>query len=137
MHRFFIVIYIIFFLFNYYFPFIYNSHFYQNVSKYSLIPFAIYFFRINIISLSDLFFQIFIFIPFGFLAITNKKAYIKTFLLGFFVSCMLEVFQVFIETRYVDITDAISGGTGCFLGHYISYKFLLFRKNLAKVYKTT
>lgn len=122
-------VYLVYLSFNNLFPFILTENISDNFSVYSLIPFSAYFVTISVSSLSDLLSQVFIFMPAGVILIKNK-GYLKTFFLGTVLGCLFEIPQIFISTRFFDVTDILSVGIGCVLGRYLMIKFQSFRRTI-------
>lgn len=120
----FVIVYAVFFIFNYLYPFEFSPQIREKLSFYSLIPFAIYLFNINPANISDIFLQIFMFVPIGIILIRNDKTSImKSFFAGFVCGLLFEIIQLFIVTRYFDITDAILAAAGTSIGHYCHVNF--------------
>ncbi len=134
MMRFFLVMYCIYILFNTMFPFQIEPSPSSKLSLYTIIPFSMYFVRINIFSVSDLSTQIITFIPMGICGIFNKhRKNSKAFVIGLLSGMVLELVQIFIATRYCDSTDAILAGTGALCGNILAKRFFEFRKNTASI----
>ena len=76
----------------------------------------------------DFFLNIFCFIPLGFLCPMLSKTYEeqakKTLLLGFVLSLIIEISQLFTLYRATDINDLIANVLGTVIGYYI-YKFFV------------
>ncbi|GEM_PF-4375602 len=124
----FVIVYILFFVFNYLYPFEFISDIADKISFIAFIPFAIYFFKIDAGNISDIFLQIFLFIPMGIIIIRSRKvSFIKSFIAGFICGLIFETLQLYIATRYFDITDAILAGIGTYIGHYCRVGFIKIR----------
>ncbi|MCP5461676.1 MAG: VanZ family protein [bacterium] len=131
MRLFFTFNYTIFFIFNYFFPFRLADTFSSNISWYSIIPFASYFVTISMSSIADLIAQILLFLPIGcYLARNKHLSLFRIFSAGCIVALICELPHCAIATRFCDITDVISGGTGCALGYYWTHRFFALRTAL-------
>lgn len=141
MRLFFTLYYSVFFIFNYFFPFRLTDSLSSNISWYSTIPFASYFVTITMSSVADLIAQILLFLPIGCYLTRNKRfSLFHIFAAGCFAALVCELPHCVIATRFCDITDVISGGTGCALGYYWTHRFFPLRtalKRTAITYQTT
>ena len=65
----------------------------------------------------QVFLNILLFIPFGFLyPLIRKTSLLKTVLYGFCLSLSIEILQFFFSVRIADVTDLINNTAGAFLG---------------------
>ena len=131
---FFTVNYTLFFLFNYLFPFTLTDTIRNNISLYSIIPFASYFVTISLGSIVDLCTQIFLFVPLGCYCAKANGSYKKSFWIGCLIALLFESSHIFLATRFYDITDILSGGIGSALGHYCTIRIFLYRRHLMASY---
>lgn len=87
-------------------------------------------------SIINLFGNIGFFIPIGFfLPFVSKKfaAWWKTVLFGFFLSLLIESWQLFLPARGTDIDDIILNTLGTLIGYFV---FFLFSKLFPKILKS-
>lgn len=87
----------------------------------SLIPFYSYIQHMNIFTIQDIIGSIIIFIPLGYLWVTEKKKtrFFSAILSGISYALLPELGQLFILHRYFDITGVILGSFGFYIGTYI------------------
>ncbi len=127
---FFYLIFWLFLIFNYLYPFQLDPN-PEFPKTSSMIPFSLYFFNIDPQrspvnfgnNIADMITQIILFLPIGFGFSSFKKKYIQMFFIGFFVCFNLEFCQIFIKSRVFDITDAMVAGFGCVVGHSLKWRF--------------
>lgn len=101
----------------------------------NLIPFAQSVIVNGKVDFSEIFQNLFAFIPFGVLisAISEKKSFLQKLLPAFFVSLAFEILQFIFSIGASDITDVITNTLGGLIGIGI---FVVLKKLFKKSYKT-
>lgn len=101
----------------------------------SLIPFAESVIVNGKVDFSEIFQNLFAFIPFGVLisTISENKSFLQKLLPAFFVSLTFEVLQFIFSIGASDITDVITNTLGGLIGIGI---FMVLRKLFKRKYKT-